>query len=480
MKIVVYAAEAEAGLADAVGASASLAYLTPIGVVSGDDAAPIRTLHAAASADDADLFFLRDVLVSAGWNRNDDVFAREEVWSARHSSDDKPLNFQHDRTDVIGHIVSSYAVDADFAPIPDDAAEADLPERFHVVNGTVIYRIFNPKNEAETARAGRIERTIGEIAAGEWFVSMECYLSDFDYAVVDPEGVHHVVARGEDTAWLTKYLRAYQPDAARKAAEPRLGSGTYADASTGREYRVGRLLRGITFSGKGLVRKPANPDSIIFNSVANFTPSPDDPVYLLSESSRTPEADQMSDTSDELQRQLADANQTIASLNEQIDAFKAQGAAARISALEADLASRGTEVANLTSQLDAVREAAASLTGRAEAAESSLATANSELSAIRAERLAAARVALAVEKGAEPAVASTLVSRLSGLDDAAYADTLDVLAPSWRAAAPAPKDGPAIIDEAVPEPDVALATASAPADDASAVISDYFARNFSK
>ena len=32
------------------------------------------------------------------------------------------------------------------------------------------------------------------------------------------------------------------------------------------DHKVGRLLRNITFSGKGFVEKPANPDSIIFDS----------------------------------------------------------------------------------------------------------------------------------------------------------------------------------------------------------------------
>jgi hypothetical protein len=44
---------------------------------------------------------------------------------------------------------------------------------------------------------------------------------------------------------LTKHLRAYG------------GTGEYEN------YKVGRSLRGISFSGKGLVNKPANPRSII-------------------------------------------------------------------------------------------------------------------------------------------------------------------------------------------------------------------------
>ena len=89
---------------------------------------------------------------------------------------------------------------------------------------------------------------IQQIEAGQMYVSMECIFRGFDYAVQDPKGSNHIVARNEDTAFLTRHLRAYG------------GSGQFQD------HKVGRLLRNITFSGKGFVEKPANPDSVIFNS----------------------------------------------------------------------------------------------------------------------------------------------------------------------------------------------------------------------
>ena len=81
---------------------------------------------------------------------------------------------------------------------------------------------------------------------------MECIFKGFDYAVESPEGEYHVIARGNNTAFLTQHLRAYG------------GGGVYQD------HKVGRLLRNITFSGKGFVANPANPDSIIFNSDRDF------------------------------------------------------------------------------------------------------------------------------------------------------------------------------------------------------------------
>ena len=74
---------------------------------------------------------------------------------------------------------------------------------------------------------------------------MECLFPNFDYALTAPDGSTKVVSRDEASAFLTKHLRSYG------------GSGEYQN------YRVGRLLRNLSFSGKGLVSKPANPRSVI-------------------------------------------------------------------------------------------------------------------------------------------------------------------------------------------------------------------------
>ena len=80
----------------------------------------------------------------------------------------------------------------------------------------------------------------------------ECLFSDFDYALVDPEGANHVVARDEQSSFLTKHLRAYG------------GEGNYEG------FTIGRALKNIAFSGKGLVSKPANPRSVIFEKSRSF------------------------------------------------------------------------------------------------------------------------------------------------------------------------------------------------------------------
>ena len=75
--------------------------------------------------------------------------------------------------------------------------------------------------------------------------------ANFDYAVITPSNDHKMIVRSEDTAFLSKHLRAYG------------GSGDYQG------NRVGRLIRNLTFSGKGLVKVPGNPESIIFDNEDN-------------------------------------------------------------------------------------------------------------------------------------------------------------------------------------------------------------------
>ena len=89
-----------------------------------------------------------------------------------------------------------------------------------------------------------MKNIIAEIEEGKWFVSMECLFPAFDYALQTSEGETKIIERNEASAFLTKHLRAYG------------GEGTYEN------YRIGRLLRNLAFSGKGLVSKPANPRSI--------------------------------------------------------------------------------------------------------------------------------------------------------------------------------------------------------------------------
>ena len=49
----------------------------------------------AQNEDQIDLYYLKSILVSTGWNKNDDVFDSKELWAAKNTPEDKPFNFMH-------------------------------------------------------------------------------------------------------------------------------------------------------------------------------------------------------------------------------------------------------------------------------------------------------------------------------------------------------------------------------------------------
>lgn len=222
--------------------------------------ASARNLIKAENQNQIDLYYFKSLLVSTGWNFNEDVFDRKEVWAARKSPEDKPFNYEHDCLDILGHHTSNITVDASFNLLSDDLSIDELPNKFHIITRAVIYKLYD-----DIERQEKINKILAEIPRGLWFVSMEAWFKDFDYALINVKSNEQkVVARNEKTSHLSKHLKAMG------------GSGVYQD------YRIGRLLRGITFAGAGLVKNPANPESIIFKdieSVKSFKVE-NDSVYL--------------------------------------------------------------------------------------------------------------------------------------------------------------------------------------------------------
>lgn len=194
----------------------------------------------------SDLYYLNSVLVSAGWNKNDDVFGVNELWEARHTPVNKQFNYMHDDSDIIGHITGSIVVDHNGKEIKDSHEPEALPEKLDIITSAVIYKTWT-----DPEMRSRIEKLINEIDDGKWSVSMECVFNNFDYALIGPNDDQKVLARTDESSFLTKHLRAYG------------GNGEFQG------YKIGRLLRGFYFSGKGLVAKPANPRSIILNKDAD-------------------------------------------------------------------------------------------------------------------------------------------------------------------------------------------------------------------
>lgn len=245
MRIKIYQTEIEDGLADKIAANNSVA-CCGIPSFSFD-----KKFAVAQNDNQPDLYYMKSILVSTVWNKNDEIFTPEDTWLARNTAEDKPLNVHHKALDIIGHHTANVCVNDDMEVIPDDTPVDALPEKFHILLNSVIYTQLDDLDKKK-----EVQKIVEEINQGHWFVSMEAYFTDFDYAL-KTENSYKIVKRTKSTAFLTKFLRMYG------------GSGVYKNNEE--SFRVGRVLRNIYFAGAGLVKDPANPESIIFRSMSEMT-----------------------------------------------------------------------------------------------------------------------------------------------------------------------------------------------------------------
>jgi hypothetical protein len=242
----------------------------------------------------------------------------------------------HNENDIIGHITGSYVVDRDGNAIAENTE--DTPKEFDIITEAVLYNSWTNTENRE-----RMQQIIAEIEEGKWFVSMECLFAGFDYSILGEDGQAKVVARDEKSSFLTKHLRAYG------------GTGEYEG------YKIGRSLRDISFSGKGLVSKPANPRSVILDASKAFSTN-DSNFTQVSQGEVN-----MADTN-VLERQLAEVQTELASAKEENKAIRAQIEAAKdkeyadtIASLEGDLTAKADEISALQEKLAATEEAVKSL-----------------------------------------------------------------------------------------------------------------------
>ena len=239
--MIIYDPEQEDGLTPKILASSSVSYASlaePCSLNSSN-----KYFKSLASYDDNDLYYVQSILVSSNWNKNDDIFDKYEVWNAKNTPEHKPTNLEHNENVIVGHIISNWPITDNGVLIDPETPVENLPDKFHILTGSVIYKAFSNSELKE-----RADKLISEIENNNKFVSMECLFKGFDYGIINKNtNEYKILSRNNDTAYLTKYLKAYG------------GNGE------NNEYKIGRVLRNITFTGKGFVNKPANEESIIFN-----------------------------------------------------------------------------------------------------------------------------------------------------------------------------------------------------------------------
>lgn len=327
----VYAQEIADGVSERIKNDTSVAYCSQafLSTESGSIKELLAKVKASSNPNQIDLYYLKSVLVSTGWNKNDDVFDPQQTWDARSTPEDKQFNLMHNENDIIGHITGCYVVDKDGNKI--NAEESTAPSQFDIVTEAVIYNSWiNPENRE------RMKKIIAEIEQGKWFVSMECLFAGFDYAIKDSNsGLTKVVARNEESSFLTKHLRAYG------------GTGEYEG------YQIGRSLRDISFSGKGLVSRPANPRSIILNSSKAFSVDEEQTISNISEGEVN-----MSDNNEEKQLEAVQATEVAATVEATEVEVKVDS---NVSELEATLAAKETELQTYASKVATLEETLANL-----------------------------------------------------------------------------------------------------------------------
>jgi len=412
----VYQAEKEAGLEKQIRANASIAYTMPAMLdkdVSSSNtfSTDIKDIVAKASSDDDDVFKVYSILVSTSWNKNDDVFSPDEVWASRETPLYKPTNLEHNEKEIVGNIIGNWPVDKNFDLLNSDINSKDLPDVYHILVASVIYRQWqDPEYKA------RAEQLIREIQSGEKCVSMECIFKGFDYAVESPDGEYHVIARGENTAFLTQHLRAYG------------GGGVYQD------HKVGRLLRNITFSGKGFVANPANPDSIIFNSDRDFPFSKASCIDGLCFNKKgvsnivvenpISEPKQESEMSDYLEKEVADLKVALESskaevkeLTEKLSEASVKEYETQIEELKASLENVETEKQSFVTVAEAAEEKVASLEATIAELTEKLNQAEAEMYGMKEKDKKEKRMASLVEAGMDAEDAAAQVDTFDNLSD---------------------------------------------------------------
>jgi hypothetical protein len=417
MQIPIFKREISDGLEAAIASQNSVAYCSPLTMAperSGEVFDPQLMMDKdevaiAENLDQIDLFYLSSILVSTGWNKNDDVFTTEETWAARNTPEDKQFNFMHDENDIIGHITGSYVVDRQGEKI----VASEAPSDFDIVANAVIYNSWSKPENIE-----RVQTLIAEIKEGKWKVSMECLFAGFDYAVVTPDGSHKILARSEESSFLTKHLRAYG------------GDGMYDG------FKVGRALRSIAFSGKGLVSNPANPRSIILNETRAFTATTAGELSNFNDLGDRDMADAaLQSQVDSLKAELAQAKKDAEDNKKKFEEKKKKESEAQVAALEASIQAITEEKEAIAEELKTAEATIAELTTAAEGTLAVVEDLRAKVAAFEVAEKTAARTVQLTEAGIVGDKVAESLESLSALDDAAFATVVSLMATTVPASA---------------------------------------------
>ena len=190
-----------------------------------------------------DLLYMTSIFVSTGTNKNGAVFLGSELVKARHTIKDKAVDIEHDEQSLIGQITNFAFLKQDGALLNSDKMHAKMEDDdmddmdMDIAISSIIH-------------AARFPDIAEEIKRGEWAVSMEAYFETFDIKVGD-----FIIPR--EQAEEKGYDQMVGHVVRLKRGKKELGF-----------HLIGRVLRGITFAGVGIVKSPANERSLILEAAS--------------------------------------------------------------------------------------------------------------------------------------------------------------------------------------------------------------------
>ncbi len=190
-----------------------------------------------------DLGYFSAVLVSTGTNLNGAHFLGSELLAAAGTVNKKALDFEHIIDSILGFISHSAFTTKDHERLNLDelakleTASLDATD-MHIHIGCVMFK-------------DRFQEIYKDIKDGKYCVSMECYYKDFDIKVGDtiiPK--LSAAAVGIDINDDSIYGKSAK---------------IIKDGKEIASGKLVRVLRGICFSGVGIVENPANPASVVID-----------------------------------------------------------------------------------------------------------------------------------------------------------------------------------------------------------------------
>lgn len=200
-----------------------------------------------------DLAYFTSRFVSSGTNLNNAHFMGSELVKARNSVVAKAVDVEHSEDDIIGHIYACEFTDKkgvklDLATLAQLEADKLDAQDMHIEIASVVYKT-------------RFPAIANEIKSGDWKVSMEAYYTSYDVLVGSTlMTAEEAQLMGFDVANESLYGKAAKI----------VKSGEVVDQGV-----IAKVLRGICFSGVGIVKNPANKPSVVFEATAGV----DDILY---------------------------------------------------------------------------------------------------------------------------------------------------------------------------------------------------------